>query len=224
VSEVYGYLTPGVAGLLQNNQCLVDGAASAVTSAGTTVTLSLSLRFKTSFAGLRHIFTAANDTNDWSTGWRYRASWTIPPGTNQQPVIVSLSPNGGSGSSARLTAAFTDANGYQDIALGQILLTATPGAGSCYVTYDQAANLLGLMQDNGASVIGAPGAAGKLENGRCSVNLATSSVQKFGPNLILAISFAFKPAFAGQKSVYVSVQDKAGWSTNWQVYGSWTVP
>jgi hypothetical protein len=68
----------GGSGSIQNSQCLVTAAGSTVTSANNTLTLTLSITFKSAFAGNRIFYLAARDSNDGNnTGWQPVATWTV---------------------------------------------------------------------------------------------------------------------------------------------------
>jgi hypothetical protein len=224
-TTLYGALTPGVAGTLQNQQCLLYGAASAVSGQGSTLNLSLSIAFKSSFAGLHYIFGVAEDTTGWSTGFRYKGSWTAAAVANQQPAAIAVTPASGAGTAAKFTFSFSDPNGYQDIAWTQVLISSATGGAACFLFYDRTANSLTLLGDaTSAGGAGTPGKAAKIETGQCAVDLGASSVLSSGPNLTMALALSFKPAFAGQKLIRLAVQDMAGWNTGWQSRGSWTAP
>jgi hypothetical protein len=67
----------GTAGTLQNSQCSVNTAASSVSGAGNTLTLTLSLTFKPAFSGARNVYMEVYD-GAGDSGWQQRGAWTVP--------------------------------------------------------------------------------------------------------------------------------------------------
>ena len=51
-----GSATPGVVGILQNSQCIIDTGASSVSGTGNNLTLNLALTFKQAFTGSKNIY------------------------------------------------------------------------------------------------------------------------------------------------------------------------
>ena len=51
-----------------------------------------------------------------------------------------------------------------------------------------------------------------------------SSASGSGNNLTLHIALTFKPAFAGQKTIFMSAKSSGGLESGYQQRGSWTVP
>lgn len=101
------------------------------------------------------------------------------------------------------------------------------GRGACYLAYSPPSNTLYLVNDNGEA--GGPfsgslvlGNFGTIENSQCAVTLVSAGWN--GAALNVTINFAFKPAFAGNKIVYLGVSDLTGYSTGWQAAGIWQVP
>jgi hypothetical protein len=120
---------------------------------------------------------------------------------------------------------FSDPNGYADLPSAQMLIGGTLSAsGSCYLYYSRAANLLYLMNDAASAWTGpvSPGGAGTVENSRCRVDAAASSVSGAGNNLTVNVRLSFKSTFAGSKKLYMFTQDNGGLTTGWQQKGSWT--
>jgi hypothetical protein len=106
-----------------------------------------------------------------------------------------------------------------------VWFNAATVANSCLIYYDRPTLRLFLLDDAGASWMGGVTVpnVGVLENSQCSIQLTTTTVQGPPTGLILNLSLAFKPAFAGTKTIFMYA---AGSSANsgWQTRGSWTVP
>jgi hypothetical protein len=71
-----GAFTPG-SGTASNSQCTVHGATSSVSHVGNTLTLTLDITFKTSFAGDRVIYAAAG-SNTANSGWLAAGTESVP--------------------------------------------------------------------------------------------------------------------------------------------------
>ena len=80
-----GSITPG-SGTQENSQCILNGAGSSVSAAGTILTLNLAISFQPPMAGATSIYMQSADLSS-STGWELKGSWTVPA------MIVSP-PNG----------------------------------------------------------------------------------------------------------------------------------
>ena len=92
-----GPITPGVAGSLQNSQCVLDGATSSAVAAGNNLTVNLSLNFKPTFSGAKNIWLDGIDTaNHLDSGFQLLGTWNLPVPT---PVPVSVTPNAGTATS-----------------------------------------------------------------------------------------------------------------------------
>jgi hypothetical protein len=68
----------GSASPLQNSQCAINLAALMTTGTSTTLTLSLPVTFKLSFAGPKIIFMYAASYGGANSDWRARGTWTVP--------------------------------------------------------------------------------------------------------------------------------------------------
>jgi hypothetical protein len=77
-------------GSQQNSRCIVNGAGSSVSLAGSILTLNISLTFQPGFSGSDSVYMYAADAGA-NTGWVSRGTWTvvIPP---PQPSADSVSP------------------------------------------------------------------------------------------------------------------------------------
>jgi hypothetical protein len=225
--QLLGPLTPGVAGTVQNSQCSVGGAGSAVSIAGNTLTLDVAVTFASSFGGLRNVYGNAVDLAGLSSDWQQLGSWTVPVATNMPPAPVSVTPSSGSGSSATFAFTYSDPNGAADIASAHALIqNQVNGHSACYVYYAPATNGLYLYTDVWGTLLGplTPGVAGTIQNSQCSISGAGSSVSSSGNTLTLRFAATFSSAFAGPRNLYGYVADQAGQNSGWHTLGAWSVP
>jgi hypothetical protein len=66
------------------------------------------------------------------------------------------------------------------------------------------------------------GGGGTISNSQCTVGLV--SAVPSGNTLTLALNIAFKPAFNGNRILFVAARDPNGANnTDWQSLGTWTV-
>jgi hypothetical protein len=221
-----GPLTPGQAGTLQNGQCTLDGGASSASAVGNNLTVNAALTFKGAFAGNKTLYLDAEDTvNKLSSGWQNLGTWTVPV---SGPKAVSVTPSSGSGTSQAFSFLFSDAGGASKITYVQALINGSLAwQNSCAVLYYQSTNRLYLVLDSGAGWQGplTPGQAGTLQNSQCTLNGGASSVSAVGNNLTVNAALTFKPAFTGNKTVYLDAEDTPGkLSSGFKTLGSWTVP
>ena len=221
VTAVLGPVSPGSAASVQNGQCTLNGAGSAASASGISLTLSVDLKFAPAFAGTKAVYGWARNASGLISGWQAKGEYTVLP--NRAPVPVSVSPASGSGAAGTFRVLFEDADGYDDISVVQFQITS--GGRSCYVQFERSLNLLWLVNDTFTAPIGplTPGGAGAAQNSQCVLTASGSSVSSSGTSLSLGLALSFNAQFAGSKSVYAWVIDGNHASSDWQVIGVWNV-
>ena len=70
-------VTPGQSGTLQNSQCSVNPLSSSVSGSGNTLTINITITFKTGFSGTKFIYMEVYD-GAGDSSWQQRGSWTTP--------------------------------------------------------------------------------------------------------------------------------------------------
>jgi hypothetical protein len=70
-------VTLGVAGSVQNSQCVINGPGSGFTSSGNNVVLTLSMTFKAAYNGPRNVYVYAIDNEGLTPGWQQKGTWTV---------------------------------------------------------------------------------------------------------------------------------------------------
>jgi hypothetical protein len=226
-TQYVGSKTLGVAGTLQNNQCVVDAGASSASGVGNALTLNVALSFTPAFAGTKTNFMFVADNAGALSGWQAKGTWGVVAGGNAPPTAGSVTPGSGTGASQTFSYVFSDTNGVSDISSAQLVISAGLSAvNSCYLYYARAANAVWLANDAGTQWLGPKtlGVAATLQNSQCVVNAGASSASGAGNTLTLNVALSFKPAFAGPKNNYVFVADNAGAMAGWLARGTWTVP
>ncbi|HUI80835.1 MAG TPA: SBBP repeat-containing protein [Bryobacteraceae bacterium] len=217
-----GPITPGTSATIQNSQCLLNAAASAVLQAGTNLTISVSLFFSQPFAGSRTIYVSANSATV-NSGWQTEGTWTV---SANQMNVISATPSSGSGIMQTFSYVIFDQKGTSD--LTQVWMDVSPGSATtanvCYTRYVLSPSSLYLLNDGGTVWTGplTPGSSGTLHNSQCTLNAATSSASASGTNLLVNLGITFSTTFVGVKSLYVDAANATAY-TGWQPVGSYTV-
>jgi hypothetical protein len=142
-----------------------------------------------------------------------------------------MSPARSSGLNQIYTFTFTDTNGWQDIAVADILINnGISGVRGCYVAVvptGASAGSLYLVDDAGDS--GGPYAgmtlpgSGTVANSQCSISGLGSSVMGSGNTLTVTLAMTFTEAFSGNQVFYIASRSNTI-SSNWQAVGSVDVP
>lgn len=137
------------------------------------------------------------------------------------PTPIGVVTAGGS-----TTFAFNDPRGAQDLGVVNILINRVlDGRNACYLAYSQPLNVLYLLDDNGVISPQIPGAvlnaAGSAANSQCTVAWDANPVLRSANGLAIAITLnlTFKPAFGGNKVIYMAARDIAENNSGWQALG-----
>ncbi len=213
----------GDAAILQNSQCAIDVATTAVTLAGNTLTLDLPMTFKLAYAGLRRIYMSAADGHA-STGTALQGTWTVP-----SAIITTgaVTPSGGTGATQTFALSYSDSGGAADLKTAWAWFNDSMSSGaanSCLLYYDRPSGALFLLNDAGTVWIAAPLAtATTVSNSQCSVSIPDSSVSVSGNTVVVDLAMTFAPGFAGAKNVYLFASNGTS-NSGWQDEGDWTVP
>ena len=142
-------------------------------------------------------------------------------------IGMTVSPSSGNGFSQTFSFGFFNSNGFANILSAQLLIHSNlNAAGACYLYYHRESHAVWLQNDSGSGWIGPSvlGSGPALQNGQCTVNVASSSAFGSGNNLTLNLALAFTSAFSGSKNIYAISYDNEGLTNNWQQTGTWTVP
>jgi hypothetical protein len=212
-----GSLTPGSGGQ-QNSQCILNAAASTVSTSGNTLTLNLALSFQAAFGGVKNVYMEALSSSG-TAPWQQKGTWTVPATVQS----VSVTPNSGTGTTQTFSFQFTDSAGAPDLSSASILFNfSLSGVGGCEVDYHSATNALSLLTDSGGQPLMtiSPG-SGSQQNSQCLVDGTGSRVSISGNTLTLNLSITFFQAFAGAKNVYTEAISPAG-TAPWQQMGVWS--
>src|SRR5262249_50241702 len=133
-----GSATPGVAGTLQNTQCILDGGSSSASGSGNNLTVNLAITFKPGFAGAKNVYMQVQNASNTLTSWQARGTWTA---TGALPANVSVTPPSGTGLTQTFIFVYSDPYGFADINWVQMhFQTQLVASNACYLQYTRATN------------------------------------------------------------------------------------
>jgi hypothetical protein len=219
---------PGVSGTLQNSQCSVDGSTSAVSGAGTDLTMKIGFGLKGAYLSANeNVYLWIVDNEGHGTGWVQTGTWSGATASHL-PAAVSGMPANPNASPQAVTFVARDLDGYTDISYVYFLIAASPSASAntCHGLYNRSTNTLFLYNDALTAVTSLlPGTTGTLLNSQCSVDGSTSSVSASGTDLTVTIGFGLRGSYlATSRNIYIWVVDNEGHGTGWVQTGTWVRP
>lgn len=145
------------------------------------------------------------------------------------PAAVSATPSAGAGALQTFQFSFSDADGWADLAVINILINFwLDGRQACYLAYLPASRSLLLVDDAGNAAgpfqgMVLPGSQ-TIGNSQCTVYGSGSSATGNGQTLTLTLNIAFSASFSGTRIIYLAARDAAGNNSGWQRLGVWSVP
>jgi len=225
-----GMTLPG-SGTIQNSQCSIAGTGSSFSGSGNTLTLTLAITFNASFAGNKVIYMAAQDNVPTNSGWQTIGVWNVPGPVPPGPSVGGVSPGNGNSATQTYTFTFNNTNGFADLAVMNVLINnAINGIAACYIAFVPSGPTAGsiyLVNDAGSA--GGPFAgmvlpgSGSVSNSQCTIDGTGSSVSGSGNTLTLILNMTLKPAFAGNKVIYMAARSNS-LNSDWQPMGTVNVP
>ena len=112
-------------GTTSNGQCTLFGAGSSAVSNGNSLTLTLVAQFNTTaFAGRKILYVAARDAAENNSGWQPMGVFGVATPLATNPMVVSLSPTSGTGTTATLAITYRDATAGTNLQPSQILIAS----------------------------------------------------------------------------------------------------
>jgi sugar lactone lactonase YvrE len=213
---------PGAGFTLTNSRCSVSLAGVSVTRNGQTLSLVLPMSFALAGQQVVYAYAAGMGIN---SGWQNVGAWTVPP--TPAPLVTIAGPVSGSGTRASISVTASSLRGPADVGEVWVWVAAsfTPGNGTsaCIFRYSRPENLIYILNDAGDAWLasGRPGAPESIENSRCRLHLALSSVS-VSTNVVLTLGVVYKAGFAGEKVVYGYAAGQAS-ASGWKPVGAYTV-
>jgi len=223
-----GLVLPG-GGSISNSQCSINGALSSVSGSGNTLTLNLAITFSASFAGNKVVYTSAQDKSPGNSGWQALDTWDVPGSQTSGPSVSGMNPARSNTLAQTYTFTFSDTNGWQDIAVANVLInSAIDGRQACYVAFVPATASVLLVDDKGDA--GGPysgmvlPSSGSVSNSQCTISGTGSTVSSNGNTLTLTLAITFTQSFAGNQIFFLAARNNNGQNSNWQAVGTAGVP
>ena len=174
---------------------------------------------------------AAGTTYYWQIVARNTAGTAASPvwsfTTNRQPSRRAESaPRPAARSTQTFTFTFTDPRVLRDLSVLDVLIsTFLDGQTACYFALAPTGATTGyiyLVDDAGdGGYAGSPmplPSASIVQNSQCTISGTGSSVSASGNTLTLTLAITFKPAFGGNKAVYMAARSNTQ-NSGWQVVG-----
>jgi hypothetical protein len=173
------------------------------------------VRFLAGLTGPNVIRVTATDLLGASLTVENAGSWTVPgPEPNQPPETVRLE-RASSGSQERLTAVFSDPDGYGHLATLDLRIgDSTP---YCGLRYDRQRHTVQMLSDDGNSWTDAVSASSgrTLQNAACEVFPWSVWVSGSGTTMNFYMNVRFKQPMPPDAGVWMAATDRAGASTGW---------
>jgi len=221
-------VTPGAQQTIENSQCAIHGATSALLSAsGNQLQVRFGISLKGTFAtAQRNVYVWPLDLQNNGTGWLQTTTW-LTGNLNRPPVAVVDSVPSLTGSPQQITFAASDPDGFDNLDRIYFLVNPTPTVplNSCHGFYQRSANAIYLYNDALNVLQGpvTPGATGVIQNSQCAIDAPTSSlVTASGTNLAVRLAMTLKGAFANtSQKVYLWAVDANGNGTGWVQNAAW---
>jgi len=171
---------------------------------------------------------AASGSSDQATQDPSAATASVSFIVNDVPLTVGITPSSGASSSQSFQFQFSHPAGYQNLGVVDMLINnSLDGRHACYLAYVVQSSTLVLVDDVGDA--GGPyagsvplGSSSTIQNSQCAVNLVSAAGS--GATLTLTLNIAFKPAFGGDRIVFVAAVSQSLANSDWQPLGVWQVP
>ena len=167
-------------------------------------------------------------SSDQASADPFAATASISFIVNDVPLTVGVTPSAGALGSQSFQFQFSHPAGYQNLGVVDILINnSLDGRHACYLAYVVTSSSLVLVDDGGDA--GGPyagsvtlGSSSGIQNSQCAVNLVSAVGN--GTTLTLTLNIAFKPAFSGNRIMFVAALSQSLANTDWQALGVWQVP
>jgi hypothetical protein len=215
-------LVIGSSGTVENSNCVLSSTGLTVTGSGDTLTFRIPLSFKQGFAGTKNFYMYASDYASLASGWTQKATWDTTATPPAPPVVNSVTPNSGSGTSVTFQLNVSDANGASDISAVLLLVNdSITDVNGCYVWYTLASKAYLFRDTDRAWLPVTPGTQESAETAQCKLTGTGVSNTSSGNTLTASIGLTLKAAFTGTKNVYGYALDAANQASGWKQIGTW---
>jgi len=210
---------------LQNDQCAIDVGSSFANGSGNTLSITLALTFRPSFAGNKQVYGLGITNNGVSSAWQQQVG--LFEVANELAPNVIVTPASGTGLSTTLSFQYKNENGYGDIATTlSVVNSGFSLQQRCVVSYRHSDETIALLNDDNTSwsAYKSPGTAVSLQNSQCTLDVRNSSVSASDAvTLTVKLALSFSTVWQGENNVYGLVITNDGNSSGWQQIGTWSV-
>jgi len=222
-----GGYAPGTPNTISNAYFSLDCSKTKVFGTGNTLTINWSITAQAVSSGrLYASLLLAIDKSGNSTNLNSKGSYAI----DYDPQAGVITPSSGISSPDEylsFTTTYSDKDSWQNIqyALLGFYNPDTPANPPSILGYDRLNHKLYLRNDTDTAWLGgfSPGSSNIIENSRLRLDCTLTAVQGSGNTLSISWRVSFKPAFQGQKKLYLLVVDSASGSSGWTEKGSWSI-
>ena len=212
---------------ISNSQCTIRGASAS--KSGAILTLTVSLGFQGAWGGNVIHWLSSRTVGGSVTPWTPEGVWGVTPLPTTNPSAFAMTPAVvalPTSSYSVFSATVSDTGGMADLGIVNLLINSGfDGRQACFIAYDSRANVLYLVEDNGATTdfVGAPGWSATKSNSQCTVDALHSSVSVTGKQLVLNLSLKFSTSFTGPRIAYLAARSVNDVTTSgWQSLGLYT--
>jgi hypothetical protein len=228
LSALLGPLSPGAGSSIQNSQCQINGATSAVSGNGNTLTVTMTMSLLGTYATTaKNVYLWAKDFAGNDTGWVQTGTWNPAGSAPQPPVIVSVTPSLVVAVPQTFRITVRDPNGANDLArlYWQIGQSSTITTNGCHGFYDRVTNALYVYSNTLTGLFG-PAGVGQQQaagNSQCIAIGSTSRVvANSGNDFVLDLTLSIQGNYADNpQNVYFWAKDSTNNDTGWIFLAQW---
>ncbi|MCX7603912.1 MAG: hypothetical protein N2036_07540, partial [Bryobacteraceae bacterium] len=210
----YWVTTLSQPGVVENAQCGFSRREARILAEGNTLTIRMPLLFRAGLTGRNVISVEVRTLAGVVITRREAGVWIVPePEPNNPPQVLSLERTA-AGERERVTASFSDPDGYGHLASMAIRIVS--GGNACGFLYDRVSHTFQISTDDGSGWEKPVHAqSGNLENGVCSFAPWQLRIWGSGERMNLQLDILFKRPMPGDAEVWLAAVDRAGAATGW---------
>lgn len=209
-------------GTLANSQCSVNVSSSSSSLSGNSWSVRLDVQFSANWPGAKTMWLSLTDQTK-QFNYAVVGSFTVQV-MNYPPVLQSFGPSSASGRHQTFTVTMADLDGPADFGWIAMIINQTFSVSQgCYISAVPSTGLFWVYNDEQNLYLpAAAGSSGTIGNSRCTLLLATSTMQVSGTTFTATVDVVFSSGWPGAKNVYVDASDRTS-ETGWMLKGTYTV-
>jgi uncharacterized protein (TIGR03437 family) len=212
-----------VSGFLSNSQCRIRTTAIDEALNDVDYSLTLSVEFKSGFAGQKTVYLRAEDASGLSSAWQAMGTWK--PFINVQPSVVNVTPTSGTGLAQTFRLTVRDGNGADDVYQVSLTVARSGDTQVCAALVDLKTNRVSLLKDDltWMQMVSTTSAV-VLQSSYCGIEASRVSWTISDNDVVADIPFVFASTYSGTKDVTGAVRDFATSTMYRTTTGRWTIP